>query len=72
MGAVTLIGSYAEQKTTTATEKVAGLRADYSLIKRTTAYAGYEKVASGATFTAANAAVGGNRTTMAVGVRHSF
>ena len=75
MGAVTLIGSYAEQETPTVTEKVAGLRADYALSKRTTAYAGYEKVASGVAFTAATAAAaatGGNRTTMAVGVRHSF
>jgi predicted porin len=75
MGAVTLMASYAEQKTPTITEKVAGLRADYALSKRTAAYVGYEKIASGAAFipaAAATAATGGNRTTMAVGVRHSF
>jgi predicted porin len=74
MGAVTLIGSYAEQETPTVTEKVTGLRADYALSKRTAAYVGYEKANSGLAYTAATtaAATGGNRTTMAVGVRHSF
>ncbi len=70
MGAVSLMASYGQQKAGTVTEKVTGLRADYALSKRSVAYAGYEKYDTGTAF--ANSATTGDRTIVAVGVRHSF
>ncbi len=74
MGAVSLLASYGEQKTqgasSTPKEKVTGLRADYALSKRSAVYAGYEKYDTGVA--SANTATTGDRTIVAVGVRHSF
>jgi len=66
MGAVTLLGQYSTAEIGTAAKrKATGLRADYALSKRTTAYAVYEAFDTGAT--SAN-----KINTAAVGVRHSF
>jgi predicted porin len=62
MGAIDLIAQYATQKTGATEHKVTGLRADYSLSKRTAAYAGYENYDFGAT----------DRKITSVGVRHAF
>jgi predicted porin len=72
MGAIGLMASYRSQEAKSGTAGAAvkadvmGLRADYSLSKRTTAYVGYEKFDNGVGTTA-------NESTLAsVGVRHSF
>ncbi|MBM3385629.1 MAG: porin, partial [Betaproteobacteria bacterium] len=51
--------------------KVTGIRADYALSKRTTAYLGYEKWDTG-TAAATNSTTGGTRTISSVGLRHSW
>jgi len=82
MGAVTLLASYADQKTDGVKENVLGLRADYALSKRTAVYLGYENwdnkkattaAASSTTAMSAFPAVNaGDRKITSVGVRHSF
>ncbi len=70
MGAVTLLGSYSELEIgTNPKRKTTGLRADYALSKRTTAYAGYEAYDQGS---AIATGLGNKRNTAMVGVRHSF
>lgn len=65
MGAISLIGQYATQKTNNVTTKVTGLRADYALSKRTVSYVGYENLDTGA-------ATLNTRKIASVGIRHSF
>jgi predicted porin len=66
MGTVALHVQQATLQIGTAAKRTAtGVRADYALSKRTTAYAGYEGYDSGA-------ATSNNRNTSMVGVRHSF
>jgi predicted porin len=65
MGTVALHVQQATLQIGTAAKRTAtGVRADYALSKRTTAYAGYEAYDSGA--------ANGERNTAMVGVRHSF
>jgi predicted porin len=64
MGAVSLLASYATQKTAGATTNVTGVRADYALSKRTAAYAGYELLDL--------KTAGVDRKIMSLGVRHAF
>lgn len=65
MGAISLIGSYAAQKTTGVESTFAGLRADYALSKRTVAYVGTDSYDNGA-------ASLNTRKITSVGVRHAF
>jgi predicted porin len=70
MGAVALHVQQATLEIGTAAKRTAtGVRADYALSKRTTAYAGYEAYDQGA---AIATGLGANRKTAMVGVRHSF
>jgi len=76
-GAVTLIGSYAEQDISfasgTVTRKITGARAEYALSKRTSLFAAYENFDTGVASTSASATQeGGKITTTVAGVRHSF
>jgi len=71
MGAVTLMASYADQKTNNVKENVAGLRADYALSKRTAAYLGYENW-DNKNATASTTVNKGDRKITSVGIRHSF
>jgi predicted porin len=65
MGAISLIGSYAAQKTAGVESTFAGLRADYALSKRTVAYVGTDSYDNGA-------ASANTRKITSVGVRHAF
>jgi predicted porin len=69
MDAVTVMASYATQKSGVVTEKVTGLRADYALSKTAAVYAGYESYNTGV---AESSAITGKRTTMSLGLRKSF
>jgi predicted porin len=65
MGAITLIGQYAQAEIGTEKRKATGLRAENALSKRTTAYVAYEAYDSGK-------ATANKMDTMAIGVRHAF
>jgi predicted porin len=65
IGAISLIGSYAAQKTAGVESTFAGLRADYALSKRTVAYVGTDSYDNGA-------ASANTRKITSVGVRHAF
>ena len=75
IGAVALIAQYTAQERSGVKATVMGLRADYALSKRSTAYVGYEDWDTGAALsTAAQGAnlTSGTRKIASVGVRHSF
>ena len=72
IGAVALIAQYTAQERSGAKASVMGLRADYALSKRTTAYVGYEDWDTGAALAAATNLTSGTRKLASVGVRHSF
>ena len=74
IGAIALIGQYTTQKRGTQEANVMGLRADYALSKRTTAYVGYENWDTGAAqaTTLLGNIASGERKIASVGVRHSF
>ena len=65
IGAISLMASYAEQKTPTVKEKVTGLRGDYNLSKTAAVYAAYELYDNGA-------ATNSDRKITSVGIRKSF
>jgi predicted porin len=76
MGATTLMAQVGELKNKTGLKsKMSSLGADYSLSKRTVAYARYESIDDKASVIAAAATIDGTgtkRTRTAIGVRHSF
>ena len=72
IGAVALMAQYTAQERSGVKANVMGLRADYALSKRTTAYVGYEDWDTGAALSAAANLTSGTRKLASVGVRHSF
>jgi len=72
MGAIDLMASYTQQKSTTSDVKatVTGLRADYNFSKTAAAYVGYENWDTGATY--ANSLTTGTRKIASMGLRKSF
>jgi predicted porin len=72
MGAIDLMASYTQQKSTTSDVKatVTGLRADYNFSKTAAVYVGYENWDTGATY--ANSLTTGTRKIASMGLRKSF
>jgi len=72
MGAIDLMASYTQQKSTTSDVKatVTGLRADYNFSKTAAAYVGYENWDTGATYN--NSLTTGTRKIASMGLRKSF
>jgi len=69
-GAVSLAGNYVKKTDALAAAaggKVIGLGLDYALSKRTSFYTRYEKMDTNVAF-----GTGGERTTLATGIAHSF